>query len=184
MGEKIIHLKTLDVKVDVPDMIHYQDDGAVKDVQAHAFFLIWKYGRSAKMEPLLKKDEIYSGRLFYTQNKDGIFFHSFYLNNQGLLDELTTRAHEETHFIHAVKRLPNLSFEIKKRTGANVDFTKISSEFDDRAAYREVVANIGSVFTLHEKFGLGCCKNYAINSELKDEYFIPALSIYLESFIK
>ena len=174
MAEKIVHLNALDLDVFVPEEISFHDDGFVDDLGAHEYFINWRYRGNFPPIESFSTSENNKGHILYSAHFK--CFHIAYLNSSS--HPLHTRVHEETHFLHAVKRLPILSQRIMQRQGVEIDFDKIKGEIEDPEERRETFAEIGGVFAQYQRIGWqGVCDFYASRLP-RSEFFDDAFKIY------
>lgn len=182
MAEKIIHLKALDFDLPIPECVNFHDDGIVSDLQDHMGFLNWRYtGRLLESEFVIQEGTVGINAGFSSPSGERYDLHIFYLNAP-YLDEV--RGHEETHFVHSIKRLSNLSKVIKLREGIEIDFDKIRSQIPNRINRIETIAEIGGIFAFSQKNGWDSVCKFRNYSTLRSAYFNDAFNIYASAKIE
>jgi hypothetical protein len=174
MTEKTIHLNALDLDVSVDNSIKFYDDGFVKDLGAHEYFINWKYKNTFPQVSELAIDPFDAGHMLFI--KELKIFHIAYLNSSSC--PIRTRGHEETHFLHAVKRLNVLSERIRQRQGIEIDFNKIIRKVSDVKSRREVIAEIGGIFCQYQRNGWEDVSRVLELYPARSYYFDQAYEIY------
>jgi hypothetical protein len=157
---KTIHLTALDLDLEVPDTIHYHDDGFVENIEERTAFLIWKY--TGKLDLSEKKQKVLIGRMFGTPaiHKEQ-HIHIYYKNRKRQDCEMWTRGHEELHTIRRMDYLMDSNTGITafliaalERKGVEINLQRIKKEIKDEELREEVIADLGGVFAVHQKYDL------------------------------
>ena len=157
LKQKGVHLKAMDLDVNISERISYFDDGFVDIIEAHVNFLGYKYTgdlsffTNTDFPPVGGKRK--GGMLLIPQSEGRYSAHIFYTHNSNPVLENFARAHEETHFLHAVKRLSLLEEVARKTVGVEIpfdNFMKISDKFERK----ETIANLGGFFSVHKNYGI------------------------------
>jgi hypothetical protein len=177
MKEKPLHLSALNLDLSIPECVYFYDDGFVEDIGAHLEFLDYYYGRKGIPHSKLDSKTVGLTSLYASKNQDLFKFHIFYLDGSGIY----TRAHEETHFLHAVKRLPALSEAIKIRRGFDLNFEEVKDSIEETYARRETIAEIGAIFAVHQEAGIEGLSLYNRGLMPCCIHFHEAYSIYLRA---
>ena len=163
---KQIHLSALNLDLNIPECISYQDLGFVDNVKAYANFLKWK--RTKDMRSLFERENEgikHIGNIRMIEKRNNQYeFSIFYTHNDNPAKELLTRAHEETHFVHAVKCLDSLTDAAKLSTGINIDFKYVKEKIQSTEDRMEIIADIGGLYAIHRMYGSETVMNYLDNN--------------------
>jgi hypothetical protein len=174
MNEKIVHLNALDLDVSIPKTINFYDDGFVDDLGAHQYYVAWKYSYHFPSIDSFSSDSSTAGHILYTP--DFRNFHIVYLKNS--FCPIKTRGHEETHFLHAIKRLPVLSQRILQRQGVEIDFNEVKESIQNVKVRREVIAEMGAIFCYYPHVGWGSVEKFVDSKSPRSLYFSEAYNRY------
>lgn len=182
MVEKIVHLNALDLDVPVPENIFYFDEGFKQDVLEYRKELYKKYGCIKYLKKIEKDNEILiNGLHSYLKEYNGSrFFHIYYLNKLNDQQNFLIRSHEETHFLHAIKKLPLLSEKISREVGVLLDFEEIRNKYDDRDTRLEVVAELGGIFGVHRRYSFQ--EAIETSKKIENVYIGIARELYIEAY--
>lgn len=178
MVEKIIHLNALDLDVSVPGNVSFYDDGFVDNLDEHMNILNFRYSGQFLSDPKYLAPEGAAGNLMMLGNSrlNLYRFHIFYLNSSS--HPISTRGHEETHFLHAVKKLSVLSERILHRQGVEMDFEYVKKEVPDRADRCEVIAEIGGIFCQYQRNGWQSILDFQKSDLPRSAHFEWAMDFY------
>jgi hypothetical protein len=179
---KKIRLDALMMDIKVPDSVSYVDDGVVDSIGAHENFLNWK--RTGDPECLFDKTKLndVAGTTYFQKGSGEYRFRIFYLDDSDPNSVICTRGHEETHFVHAVKRLDNLENEMRTSVGVDINFKNLLKKIDSKNARREIVAEIGGLFAVHRRYGSEAVKKYSM--KYMSEFSHRSNPIYLKALNK
>jgi hypothetical protein len=183
MKEKPVYLRALDLEVNIPENVYFWDDGFVKDIQGQTAFINWKYTGKLGL-PENSSTKYFSAEItpdtaglilaFHKKKISEYYFHIFYLENSSI----RTRGHEETHFLHAIKRLKNLEDAMKFRTGVEIDFNYLKNSMPNGEKKYELIAELGSIFALSQREGWESVINFAESKNPRSVYFSEAYEIF------
>lgn len=180
MVEKIVRLNALDLVVSVPQNICFYDDGFVKDLDEHMNILNFRYTGRFLSDPKYLAPKGAAGNLMMLGNKRNFYnFHIFYLNSS--FPPIATRGHEETHFLHAVKRLPVLSERILHRQGVEMNFEYVKNEVQDRDDRCEIIAEIGAIFCQYQREGWQSILDFQKSNLPRSGHFEWAMDFYSQA---
>lgn len=158
---KIIHLTALDLDLEVSDTVHYQDDGIVESIEGKTTSLDWHYEKKFSLE---ETDNTLVGRKNLYYLKGQWYMHAFYLRQESHEYEHMVRWHEEMHVIRTIDLINNSGYNSSsyatqefqiaalKRKGIGLDITKIENDFPERKFAEEVIAELGGIFAVHQKY--------------------------------
>lgn len=180
MKEKQIRLSALDLEVSIPESINFYDDGFVDNIREHADFLRFKYtGTVNADESKPISDRVFGlTQVFGSSDSSHYAVHIFYLRD---ISPLHARGHEETHFLHLVKRLPYLSEAMKIRQGIEIDLDSLKTEITEVHKKRELIADLGGIFALSQRNGWDGVRNFQLHSQFRSEHFDEAFFIYFNA---
>lgn len=191
MVEKIVHLNALDLDVSVPKNINFQDLGITNCLPSTYREICRKHNVESIREEeedllhcrgahfFLKHEEIIPEEGFLI-SKNIFYSYIFYRELSSQTASLITRSHEETHFLDAHDNLHILSSEIRERVGVNIDFEKLKEEQQGKRKRREVIAEIGARFAIHQRYGFDFLKQE--KGFVSNKYAVDAWRIYYQSY--
>ena len=177
---KKVYLSALNMELLVPECISYEDKGFVKSTKSYANFLEWQgTWNPNSFFQTEEEGQLQVGGLRGLRNFEGGYnFIAFYSHDANPVVELATRAHEETHFIHIVNCLDQLGDRMRRSQGIDIDFRRVRKKMNSFKEKKEVIAELGALFAVHQSYGLNAVREYP--SEFY-EYMSSAQTIYLRS---
>ncbi len=144
----------------------YHDDGYVDSIKKHLSRLNKKYPNQINWnEPAIGMC-IGGKRLFRTH------IHIFYLDQKSDINNIRTRAHEETHVLDYFDRLDILEKIILLEQKVKINFNELREDNDDCLIDRQVRAELGAIYALKTRgVNLNDLKNCPEYFDFAREYY-------------
>ncbi|MBP7708099.1 hypothetical protein KA107_00300 [Candidatus Pacearchaeota archaeon] len=176
-GEYKVHLAALDLEVPVSTNVSYSDDGYQTDLNEYCNNFAIRQGAMSMSK--LPSSAQGCCDVAFTADRRRAWVRLFYLKQASPELDTHVRAHEETHFLHAIGKLDYLSQVMNQRVGLSLDFKKVQEYYAGDALLekrREIIAELGGIFGVHQLYGFDSARN--IGLMMRNRYIGTAWQIY------